>query len=305
MSSFGSPSISRPTTSFCWLPPESAYAATSTPGVRTSNVLDDLRGALAGAAAVDPRRPSRRAAWRLVAEHAVLPQRRRRAAGRRAGGLRGCSRRRARDGSAWSAWLMSTPPSAMRPADGVPQPDERLDELALAVALDAGDADDLAAMHCRATRGRAARRTSSTTVRPATSSSTTSVTVDSRVSGLGSSLPTISSASSRAVTSDGSTDATVRPARTTVMASATASTSSSLWLMKMIVTPSAVELAQRCEELVDLLRHEHRGRLVEDEDAGTAVEHLQDLDPLAIADAEARPRASRGRPAGRRPARAR
>ena len=50
---------------------------------------------------------------------------------------------------------------------------------------------------------------------------TLSVTVDSRVSGLGSSLPTISSASSRAVTSSGSTEATVRPARITVMASAT------------------------------------------------------------------------------------
>ena len=59
------------------------------------------------------------------------------------------------------------------------------------------------------------------------------------MSGLGSSLPTISSASSRAVTSDGTTSATVRPARTTVMASATFSTSSSLCEMKMIVTPRA------------------------------------------------------------------
>ena len=48
----------------------------------------------------------------------------------------------------------------------------------------------------------------------------------------------------------------------------------------------ALELAQVVEELVDLLRHEHRGGLVEDQDAGAAVEDLEDLDPLAVADAE-------------------
>ena len=56
--------------------------------------------------------------------------------------------------------------------------------------------------------------------------------------------------------------------------------------MKMIVRPCALELAQRVEQLVDLLRHEDGGRLVEDEDARAAVEHLEDLDPLAVADAE-------------------
>ena len=40
------------------------------------------------------------------------------------------------------------------------------------------------------------------------------------------------------------------------------------------------------EQLVDLLRHQHGGRLVEDEDAGAAVEHLEDLDALPVADAE-------------------
>ena len=49
-------------------------------------------------------------------------------------------------------------------------------------------------------------------VRPSTSSSTSSVTVDSRVSGVGSSEPTISSASWRAVTSAGVRVATVVPA---------------------------------------------------------------------------------------------
>ena len=56
--------------------------------------------------------------------------------------------------------------------------------------------------------------------------------------------------------------------------------------MNRTVRPSALQLAQVGEQLVDLLRHQHRGRLVEDEDAGAAVEDLEDLDPLPVADAE-------------------
>ncbi|GAA3420796.1 hypothetical protein GCM10018952_65220 [Streptosporangium vulgare] len=48
----------------------------------------------------------------------------------------------------------------------------------------------------------------------------------------------------------------------------------------------ADQLAQVGEELVDLLRHEHRGRLVQDEDPGAPVEDLQDLHPLAGPDAQ-------------------
>jgi hypothetical protein len=44
--------------------------------------------------------------------------------------------------------------------------------------------------------------------------------------------------------------------------------------------------AQGREELVHLLRHEHRGRLVEDDHLGAAVQHLQDLHALPIGDAE-------------------
>jgi hypothetical protein len=75
---------------------------------------------------------------------------------------------------------------------------------------------------------------------PSTSSTGTSVTVDSRVSGVGSSLPTISSASSRAVTEDGSTVSTVVPRRITVISSATCSTSSSLCEMNRMVSPSSL-----------------------------------------------------------------
>ncbi len=49
---------------------------------------------------------------------------------------------------------------------------------------------------------------------------------------------------------------------------------------------ASYEATERLEEPVDLLRHEHRRRLVEDDDARVAVEDLQDLGPLLLADAE-------------------
>ena len=69
---------------------------------------------------------------------------------------------------------------------------------------------------------------SSTTDIPLTSTAVRSVTVASRVSGVGSSEPTMSSARSWAVTSSGLTLATDRPWRSTVIVSAISSTSSSL-----------------------------------------------------------------------------
>ncbi|CAM5669981.1 hypothetical protein SGLAM104S_02439 [Streptomyces glaucescens] len=66
-----------------------------------------------------------------------------------------------------------------------------------------------------------------------------SVTVDSAVSGVGSSLPTIISASWRGVVSAGTAVPTVVPRRMTVMSSATERTSPSLWEMKMTERPSA------------------------------------------------------------------
>ena len=54
------------------------------------------------------------------------------------------------------------------------------------------------------------------------------------------------------------------------------------------------ELAQRREQLVDLLGDEHGGRLVEDDDAGAAVQHLEDLDPLALDRRRGRPMRASG-----------
>ena len=55
-----------------------------------------------------------------------------------------------------------------------------------------------------------------------------------------------------------------------MMRSAIASTSFSLWVMKMTDTPCAAQRADDVEELVGLLRRQHGGRLVEDEDVGAA-----------------------------------
>ena len=46
------------------------------------------------------------------------------------------------------------------------------------------------------------------------------------------------------------------------------------------------QLLQRGEELIHFLGHEDGRRLVEDDDPGAAVEHLQDLDALALAHAQ-------------------
>ena len=47
------------------------------------------------------------------------------------------------------------------------------------------------------------------------------------------------------------------------------------------------EVAQRGEQRLGLLRREHRGRLVEDQDAGAAVQRLQNLHALPFADRQA------------------
>ena len=79
---------------------------------------------------------------------------------------------------------------------------------------------------------------------------------------------------------------TRRPWRSTSTRSETAITSPSLWLMKTMASPSATARRQGAEERLGLLRRQHRGRLVEDQDAGVAVERLEDLDALALADGE-------------------
>ena len=107
-----------------------------------------------------------------------------------------------------------------------------------------------------------------------------------RVSGEGSSAPTIISASWRAVVVLGSALADGRAAaddgdRVGHLAD----------LVELVRDEDdgealALELGEVAEQLVDLLRHEDGGGLVEDQRRRAAVEHLGDLDPLPVADAE-------------------
>ena len=98
----------------------------------------------AGTAAVDPRPAGARGPG-LVAEDAVLPERARRAAGRAGGGPRGCRRRRPRGGARVSQRgdvLVAEHGSCRDVA--LAHAHHGLDQLGLAVALDAGDAEHLA-----------------------------------------------------------------------------------------------------------------------------------------------------------------
>ena len=120
-------------------------ASTSMPGVRTSYWSMIRWVSLRAPRAVDPRALDV-GRLGLVAEDPVLPQRRRRAAGRAGAGPRGCSRCRAPGGAGWARCEMSSPPRSMVPGRQRAHPHDRLDQLGLAVALDAGDAEHLAAV---------------------------------------------------------------------------------------------------------------------------------------------------------------
>ena len=89
------------------------------------------------------------------------------------------------------------------------------------------------------------------------------------------------------------------PPRSTSTRSPTAITSLSLCEMKMIDRPLADQQPQRGEQRLGLRRRQHRGRLVEDQDARIAVERLQDLDPLPLADRQRADTRRRDRRAGR------
>ena len=64
------------------------------------------------------------------------------------------------------------------------------------------------------------------------------------------------------------------------MRSATSITSLSLWVMKMIDLPLLDQRLQDLEQPFDLLRRQHRRRLVQDQDVRGPVEHLDDFNSL-------------------------
>ena len=78
--------------------------------------------------------------------------------------------------------------------------------------------------------------------------------------------------------------ATISPRRMTETSSVTAMISRSLWVIRMIVFPCALQLPEDAEEMVGLVGRQHAGRLVEDQRVGAAIERLQDLHALLQAD---------------------
>ena len=143
-------------------------ASTSMPGVRTSYSSTIRWVSLARAGPVDQ---GALGVGRLglVAEDAVLPERRLEQQAVPVPVLGDVADAVPRAGAGWSRSVMSSSPSATVPAVGRPHAHDRLDQLGLAVALDAGDAEHLAAVDREARCRRAAARPSAVrTVRPST-----------------------------------------------------------------------------------------------------------------------------------------
>jgi hypothetical protein len=187
-----------------------------------------------GSCEVEPGSPSRTGRWWWPSMR-VLPQRRGPAAGRRWRSS-GCSRCRRLALAGGQSGAMSSPSRRTVPA-GDDGPARRARRPArLAVALDAGDADDLAADREAdvGTRSRPGRMHGE----PATSSAR--LVGDRALARLGGGELAAHHQLGElaAVTELGSTSPTVLPWRITVIASACLSTSSSLWEMKMMVAPS-------------------------------------------------------------------
>ena len=174
-----------------------------------------------------------------------------------------------------------------RPALGRAHPAQRLDELALAVALDAGDADDLAGAHLQVEAGdRPVVRGRRRPRRPAMSS-TTSPGWASPFSTCSTTLrPTIRLAS---------------PARSVCCRGGRADDLAAAQHGDRVAHGDRLaqlvgdeddrraggrEVAHDLEQLVGLGRREHGGRLVEDQDVGLPVQRLEDLDALLRADGE-------------------
>ncbi len=84
----------------------------------------------------------------------------------------------------------------------------------------------------------------------------------------------------RAMVSAVLTVAVISPRRMTLTVSVTSMISRSLWVIRMMVLPSSLQPLEDAEQVIGLGRGQHAGRFVEDQDFGLPVERLEDLDPL-------------------------
>ena len=273
-------------THFCWLPPDSAAASVSGSPPRTSNSRISERAARDHA-------PRRQPAVRGHLPRPVLAQ----------GEVLGD--REVEDEAAAVAVLGDVRDARRRPCRGrsrrcgrgprrrsiarvdAPQAGDRLDELALAVAVDARPARRSRPRGPSGRRparpaGRGRRATCEVAGPRGSARRRSSGALSTRRS---TSRPTIRRASDASVAPSVGTVSIRLPRRRTVTRSAISSTSPSLCEMKTIALPSSRSARSTLNRSCGLLRGEHGGRLVEDEDLrvrGTA--RLQDLDALLLAD---------------------
>ncbi len=171
-------------------------------------------------------------------------------------------------------------------AVGPAQPDNRLDQLALPVALDAGDAEDLAGAHRQ--RHAAHRR------RAARAGDVEVAHLEHGVADLGRSL--LDAQQDRAP-DHGARDVGGRQPAALHLGHHRAAAhdrdpvGDGEHLVELVGDEHdghalGHQAAQHVEQVAHLARREHRGRLVEDEDVAAAPQHLEDLDALLLADRE-------------------
>ena len=170
----------------------------------------------------------------------------------------------------------------------IDQAGDRFDQLALAVAFDAGDADNLARPAPRTRRPSTAlgfELRSGASPRDSERSGRRRPGVAGGFSTRSStSRPTISRASSAAFVSLVFTRPTTFPSRITVTSSEIASTSAELVRDDDDRLSLLAHAAQDGEELLHFLRRQDRCRLVENQQPRVAVQRLQQLDALLLAD---------------------
>ena len=291
---------SRASTTRCWLPPDSDANGASGPAQAMPYSSMRRRRPAAAGRPVDagqgarPRPSSSRPRFSATERSRTQP------ASWRSSGISADAGRGHRAGAPGRARRRRRP---RRPRVEREQAAEHVDELGLPVALDAGDADDLAGVDVERQVVEAGRRGEATTriadaqrrwvgvgdvgsARPSMSRAPTAARSTSpSASRLGAQRdrPADHRLGERpGVGVDVAIESTTRPRRRIVTTSVAWRISSSLWLTSATALPSSRDGdAQHGEQLLGLLRGEHRRRLVEDDDVRIAPQALDDLDPLA------------------------
>ena len=162
---------------------------------------------------------------------------------------------------------------------------DRFQQFRLAVARDAGNADDLAGAHIE---GNVVDHGDAAIVLDATDCATDSTTSPGFASPFSTRSstrrPTISSASSSTVVSEVLRVATISPRRMTDTVSVIAMISRSLWVIRMTVLPWSRSTPRMRKRWSASAGVRHAGRLVEDQDFGAAIHGFENFDALLQAD---------------------